>query len=400
MRSNKELYSQCPKHTKLLVSQAVVNAVLDQDPPGRFLEHTSDNQYRVISYARSLRKASQSLREKSGKNEAQTTKEIPEILSPEEIEILGEKRLSGHKVKSRHQTSSSSSHAGLGGIVESFEPDAKRVKKEPPCIPEDDVAPLPIDTLETRQTSVFKFLSGSTILGKLSPARASTALASLRRSTPSDVVSITTTQSIPMSMTRGNTHVRNGANDFEPLPLDSGNDLDIAQAKQAVNILNGLRGHGEIEASTEGADNFHPDAVLSVASALATPANMGLKAQVSDWLNSFLPSMARENHDRRKQMSEAHTTSRTSQKLERSLSSTFFRLARSPSDFLTTLKSGVTAFFETKEEDISEPVNVPKPSLMDQNHSFGTPAVSKKDDLLEDTEETATERQFRKLAPR
>lgn len=350
MRSNKELYSQCPKHTKLLVSQAVVNAVLDQDPPGRFLEHTTDNQYRVISYARSLRKASQSLREKSGKNEAQTTKEIPEILSPEEIEILGEKRLSGKKVKSRRQTSSSSSHAELRGIAESFEPDAKRVKKEPPCIPEDDVAPLPIDTLETRQTSVFKFLSGSTILGKLSPARASIALASLRRSTPSDVVSITTTQSIPMNMTRGNTHVRNGADEFEPLPLDSGNDLDSAQAKQAVNILNGLRGHGEIEASTEGTDNFHPDAVLSVASALATPANMGLKAQVSDWLNSFLPSMDRENHDRRKQSSEAHMASRTSQKLERSLSSTFFRLARSPSDFLTTLKSGVTAFLRQRRK--------------------------------------------------
>ena len=63
IRSNRPLYRACPKHTKLLVAKAIVQAVEQQN--GRFLERDKGSvQWFTISYKRAVDKTSQGLREK------------------------------------------------------------------------------------------------------------------------------------------------------------------------------------------------------------------------------------------------------------------------------------------------------------------------------------------------
>eukprot|EP00531_Pseudo-nitzschia_arenysensis_P001108 CAMPEP_0116123108 /NCGR_PEP_ID=MMETSP0329-20121206/4570_1 /TAXON_ID=697910 /ORGANISM="Pseudo-nitzschia arenysensis, Strain B593" /LENGTH=900 /DNA_ID=CAMNT_0003616997 /DNA_START=154 /DNA_END=2856 /DNA_ORIENTATION=- len=72
VRSNRQLYRSCPKHTKLLVAKAIVQAVqrTQRNPPGRFLEKTKtsdgsvSNSWTPITYKSAVEKASQALREK------------------------------------------------------------------------------------------------------------------------------------------------------------------------------------------------------------------------------------------------------------------------------------------------------------------------------------------------
>jgi hypothetical protein len=72
VRSNRQLYRSCPKHTKLLVAKAIVQAVQrsQRNPPGRFLEKTKtsdgsvSNSWTPITYKSAVEKASQALREK------------------------------------------------------------------------------------------------------------------------------------------------------------------------------------------------------------------------------------------------------------------------------------------------------------------------------------------------
>mmetsp|Transcript_20844 Transcript_20844/g.23299 ORF Transcript_20844/g.23299 Transcript_20844/m.23299 type:complete len:182 (-) Transcript_20844:334-879(-) len=72
VRSNRQLYRSCPKHTKLLVAKAIVQAVQrnQRNPPGRFLEKTKtedgslSNMWTPINYKNAVEKASQALREK------------------------------------------------------------------------------------------------------------------------------------------------------------------------------------------------------------------------------------------------------------------------------------------------------------------------------------------------
>jgi len=72
VRSNRQLYRSCPKHTKLLVAKAIVQAVqrTQRNPPGRFLEKTKtadgsvSNTWTPITYKSAVEKASQALREK------------------------------------------------------------------------------------------------------------------------------------------------------------------------------------------------------------------------------------------------------------------------------------------------------------------------------------------------
>lgn len=72
VRSNRQLYRSCPKHTKLLVAKAIVQAVQrnQRNPPGRFLEKTKTDDGSIsstwtpINYKSAVEKASQALREK------------------------------------------------------------------------------------------------------------------------------------------------------------------------------------------------------------------------------------------------------------------------------------------------------------------------------------------------
>jgi hypothetical protein len=84
IKSNRPLYRACPKHTKLLVAKAIVQAVEQQH--GRFLERSKKNGFwYVVSYKRAVDKTSQGLRERErecdqlhdkeygGKNSSTTT---------------------------------------------------------------------------------------------------------------------------------------------------------------------------------------------------------------------------------------------------------------------------------------------------------------------------------------
>ena len=70
VRSNRVLYRSCPKHTKLLVAKAIVQAVHQQDPPGRFIKMKDggeDYQWEPITYSQTVNKTSQALREKEAR---------------------------------------------------------------------------------------------------------------------------------------------------------------------------------------------------------------------------------------------------------------------------------------------------------------------------------------------
>jgi len=66
VRSNRSLYKSCPKHTKLLVAKAIVQAVQHQDPQGDFIKlyDAGDNLWKPVPYPQAVIKTSQALREK------------------------------------------------------------------------------------------------------------------------------------------------------------------------------------------------------------------------------------------------------------------------------------------------------------------------------------------------
>jgi hypothetical protein len=68
VRSNRPLYRACPKHTKLLVSKAIVQAVEQQG--GRFLEKDRKQKYWFpVQYKKAVDKTSQGLRERDREEE-------------------------------------------------------------------------------------------------------------------------------------------------------------------------------------------------------------------------------------------------------------------------------------------------------------------------------------------
>lgn len=70
VRSNRALYRSCPKHSKMLVAKAIVQAIQQQEPPGRFIKltkgdgNTSEHIWKPITYSQAVNKTSQALREK------------------------------------------------------------------------------------------------------------------------------------------------------------------------------------------------------------------------------------------------------------------------------------------------------------------------------------------------
>lgn len=84
VRSNRALYRSCPKHTKLLVAKAIVQAVQQQDPPGRFIKlkgsenGSKDIVWVPITYTQAVNKTSQALREKESRDSNKNKKKQQE----------------------------------------------------------------------------------------------------------------------------------------------------------------------------------------------------------------------------------------------------------------------------------------------------------------------------------
>jgi len=100
VRSNRALYRSCPKHTKLLVAKAIVQAVQQQDPPGRFIrlgesKVSTKDVWESITYTQAVNKTSQALREKESRDsnsnrnkKKEQQKQQQQQQQPEQQELL------------------------------------------------------------------------------------------------------------------------------------------------------------------------------------------------------------------------------------------------------------------------------------------------------------------------
>lgn len=77
---SKRLYAKCPKYHKAAVARAIVLAVQNRIPQGRFIERKSEGKWVVVSMDKAIEKTSQALREKTRDepNRVQSAEEIEE----------------------------------------------------------------------------------------------------------------------------------------------------------------------------------------------------------------------------------------------------------------------------------------------------------------------------------
>ena len=229
MRSNRALYRSCPKHTKLLVSKAIVQAVQQQDPPGRFLEMSKKDNglWRPIPYKRAVDKTSQALRERELPTPGEKGKESdspkptkagldvvgkkgpPKTLEDAGVALAGTEELKPQAApKGQLPALSTGPGSAVAGVAleskkRKVEPtqfvkpswwtkgapsvgdgvESKRAKHESREViitkpapvasslagggsdDEPDPVPLPTQPLQTRQSSMFRFLSQTGIFG-------------------------------------------------------------------------------------------------------------------------------------------------------------------------------------------------------------------------------------------
>ena len=220
IRSNRALYRSCPKHTKLLVAKAIVQAVQKQEPPGRFLEmfQKESGVWKPITYRRAVDKTSQALREKEvasannadgsdsimpaenierevsskdvaaafaaaqgkGKTDAVRMSDLAQVtlkhaglhekgqeVTPSPA-VIRKQSSSKRKAQGNSQVVKPSSwfDRGISMDVSNITSTNKRMKTDTLLQDIDDSAlPLPPDLLTTRQTSLFNFLSNTSIFG-------------------------------------------------------------------------------------------------------------------------------------------------------------------------------------------------------------------------------------------
>ncbi|KAL3910294.1 MAG: hypothetical protein SGARI_002196 [Bacillariaceae sp.] len=537
VRSNRTLYKTCPKHTKLLVAKAVVQAVQQQDPPGRFLERKKEansNNYIKglwfpIDYKKAVDKTSQALREKESEKDDEGDLKAPQA-NPSEIQaavahaehIRNSKNFSAeglvpltqHALKSAGYTGEMSwkpktkprkeppedpniERIEAGGIkkrkqinpadfvkpswwsrgtplmtpITSLMPFAaatkhfvspavasmngsnnKRMKMTTPngiaengnakpaaaLSASDDPLPLPMASLETRQSSLFRFLGNSGIFGGAGGGTAglnrapSTPLqpgqSGLFRGTSPQPPSATAAAAsgVAASLGGGFAQPLNMGDDV----LESGavmgrlqikkrsaDDSDDGDMKMAAIPRNAKRSKGSLlEDSDDDDDEDGPVPIPT----------KKLTSQVSDWLSGFFQAgkaaAGADNDDplgvagAKLDFTDVAAGSAASppgggEPLSRSVSSSIFGLIESPSIFLSTLKSGVSTVFGGG--GATEPLPVPNktpgnmspippaPPLMQAPGQglFGQPSApaKRRDSLLDDYEETPMETKLRNI---
>lgn len=336
-----------------------------------------------------------------------------------------------------------------------MQPAAKKNKTE---TQEEDV-PLPVDALQMRQSSFFNFFKNTGIFGSGSPSKSQRSpfvlgsnntndntktngldpldVSSFKQGTinnnPNSNFGLQNQQeqyyqgetnnvnNSPFGMQQPNLQVQNSLVDvFEPLPMNQAensgrgnfNDdmtLDQMIVRQQMQMLqqnqsnNGFGFHGTSKTAGGFVQASSNNVAANNTEEVAAPPKAGLNSQVSDWLTSFFPPAEDEG--------EGQTLPPPQQNLQRGISSTIFNLARSPSQFFSNLKSGVTSIFMDNSPgnpgalgQMGAPA-VPKPAgLTSQNHSlgsqsqsFGIPSETRMDSLLDDTEDTPLEIQLRNV---
>ncbi|CAJ1930933.1 unnamed protein product [Cylindrotheca closterium] len=496
VRSNRALYKTCPKHTKLLVAKAVVKAVQGQDPPGRYLEaDKTTGGWKEITYKRSLDKTSQALRERDPNPESgalTTTAREAAVSAAQDASLDLLTKATLRQAGLLNESSAESSSTKAETITEPL-PSKKRKEPEQfqkpawwsrgtpiptPAQPnvntmaapapqgmqpvlkrqkadqrQEEEAPLPLDALQTRQSSFFNFLSNTGIFGS-KPAPQSSLMFGNSSNMQMKNRSQQTFNHMQMATSNHNAsnfplqqqqqqqqyyvsdpsgndqaamlqplpiQQRNSLVDvFEPLPLEAAQGggqgrnnlpnsgstsssitMDQMQVRQQMEMIkrNSIGGSATgssdlgFVATQNMTENFaqHTSAPMNNEAVAVAPPRSGLTAQISDWLTPFFPSTGPEDGVQAPPPPE--------QDLQRSISSTLFNMARSPSQFLTSLKSGVTSMF--MDSTPTQPMAMPAPpGSLTQNQSFGTRSASAKDSLLDDTEENPFETQLRQFPSR
>eukprot|EP00980_Cylindrotheca_fusiformis_P004371 scaffold925_cov129-Cylindrotheca_fusiformis.AAC.24 len=496
VRSNRALYRTCPKHTKLLVAKAVVKAVQGQDPPGHFLEpDKASGGWKEIPYKRALDKTSQALRERDPEAEsvtgyAQSAREAAaSATNDSSLEVLteatlqqaglsssGSQSLAAKPSDKKKTTSKKRKEAtqfqkpswwSWGTPIDTtgqlstkhasnpIQPAAKKNKTDNL----DDVVPLPVDGLQTRQSSFFKFLSSTGIFGSgaqakapkgpgmvVTPNNATVRTNGFRTlhsscSVPGTITSmpnnngwsnqpqqgLSISNNAPFAIQPPGSQPHDSFTDaFEPTPLNGdeknghgnlkGNTrMDPTTVRHQMQLLRQPENNDEIYQNAPKpveavSAATLPESISNVADnniEVAAPPKAGLTKQVSDWLALFFPPGGGEVEG--EAGAEDNEISPPQQSMQRGISSTLFNLTRSPSQFLTNLKTGVTSMFMDNSPgkpgamgQVPPPVVPPPAGLNSQNlgnssQSFGIPSESKPDSLLDDTEESPLEAQLRNV---
>jgi hypothetical protein len=513
--SNRPLYRSCPKHTKLLVAKAIVQAVQQQEPPGRFLEapDKESGTWRQITYKRCVDKTSQALREKDPPPTSMVPGSEPEsakteMISQEEAaRLLQEAKESSRKGGDLSGLANATlrqagldkkrqeEYASVGQQEQEQEQEqqldkqrkrkAKQKEDTPfvkppwwgeripsisgyymqqvgsngqstsvpapankrPKIDDFDSSPLPMplatDPLQSRRSSIFQFLSGSGIFGRNdaggSPNANQMEIARNRRS--SGLFSFSGTarnsfsgrQSLPNASDlisveaaafEGAGNLGNMSNpglslnpqqslagmNFDPLPFDgmgqevnhNNNNGQALQQPQHNNYGNNLK-RAPPDLGDDALEEMPTVGLMGNSTVedelVALPPTNRLTTQVSDWLTSFFPTVKDPSMPPQQ---EATLPPPPGDNLERSISSTIFNMARSPSQFLTTLKSGVTSMVFGTTDDFT-PIPVSQPTFGNAPQAGGTSlmgnaSTSRPDSLLDDYEETPMETRLRSVA--
>lgn len=450
VRSNRALYRSCPKHTKLLVAKAIVQAVQQQEPPGRFIKPKEtkpgvvSNEWETITYGQAVNKTSQALREKepAGKKSKKTQKKTPPQTEsdPDAKRVQFEASENGENMDAsngsagkpeKHKRKNSSTEdddsvekqAGKKRKVsETFvkpswwgvKPVINRVIatgntdsngsistrvlgpiKTPgsnrngnfqmgrsevgPAKSEMD-APIPLTTpLQSRQSSMFRFLSNTGIFGRRDSA-------------------------IMAEMVTDPAYY----GDF-----DASQQSEEQMGKASVQHLRARQLQNQQNQKAGDMDEMPTSGLLDDSDVAPPP--KALKSQMSDWLTSFLPSPSKGDPNR---VSFKQAPTSTAQEaamppppggganMGRSASSAFFGLVESPSLLLTSLKSGVSSMFGDSvytPENATMPASARRFSSTMQQQQNGFLGVktkgSRRDSLLDDVEETDDMRNLRNVKP-
>jgi len=466
------------------VAKAIVQAVQQQEPSGRFLEmHDKDTgTWKQINYKRCVDKTSQALREKETKDKYESIHSDAAKAAAQAAHLKKQGKVKGAS-DLKDLTKATLKQAGLEGTLKrgqeqnmmgmgmhvptsSNTGDSKRKAIEPSSTSDfrrmswwnrpvqemngnansnkrikiEDSMPSPPTPLEVRQSSLFRFLGNSGIFGRNSvhaPAQADSApIPSSGRFSFSTGPQNTELSNFPGGqasafgndslsndnrnsmafMMQQNSGIVSGVNSsLEPVPLpmcgSNGQRQSFAmneQSQPSTIYSNNNRNNGEPlmeEMPTNGLfppgmDNAQGYNASSRSDMASAPPPSSLTSQVSDWLTTFWPLEKRE---------EAQPPP-PQQNLERGISSTIFNLARSPSQFLTSLKSGVTSIFGgdggALDAQAPFPTSGMAGTMMGQggagNIGNGTLGATqqKRDSLLDDYEESALETRLRSVSSR
>lgn len=509
--SNRPLYHSCPKHTKLLVAKAIVQAVQQQDPPGRFLEKADVGMklWREVDQKRCVHKTSQALRERerasdvghesSQKSVAAGNSALKEIDT--KLKKIAENTASRNMQHKRGDgnidltelTNATLSRAGFesqtaaarsakrqqqeGAPGKSGSKNTAKNKSEKfikpawwqqglPPLPNsyrqyidsqinqglhpnkrrrtsiEDPTPLPPDALQNRQSSLFNFLKNTRIFGRESFSQGSmmgentqyqsnmgqgeglndantrsSGLFSFSGGAPKSFLGDSSSNqqqqmrnpSFLLSTAAANIHgsfsettmtanqVPSSDTAIEPLPFATAETAQTATIASTHN-MHGMSSH---ERNSQTGGEGLTD--LEDCTASAPPLNR-LTSQLSDWFTSLMPTSGKQGKRGATTEEEAPLPEND---LERSVSSSIFGVVRSPSQFLTNLKSGVTSIFGGTSDLEPVPIigsmppnsTMHAPPLPPVAQSQESTDVGKRDSLLDDYEETPMEARLRMLGP-